>query len=102
MPIKTTLVLFGLTIAMPAFADTWFLAGHEGGCSPIAMLVRVVPEAANIHAPDTFIALMRTQGREVTREAFSLPNGKAVAVKVPSLGLSPLFVDEQVCRRITK
>ncbi len=102
MSIKSVLLLLGLAFTMQTFADTWFLAGREGGCRPIAILVRAVPETAEIHDPEAFIALMRAQGREVTRKVLPLPDGKAVAVKVPSLGLSPLFVDERVCRRFSK
>jgi len=99
MPSKSALPLLGLVLAAPALADEWFLASREGGCGPISVLVRVVPEAADIRDPDAFVALMRAQGREVTRKQLPLPDGKAVVVRVPSLGLSPLFVDERFCRR---
>lgn len=99
MPSKSVLPLLALILATPALADEWFLAGREGGCSPISVLVRKVPEAADIHDPDAFVALMRAQGREVTREPLPVPDSKAVVVKVPSRELSLLFVDERFCRR---
>lgn len=99
MPSKSFLPLLGLILATPALADEWFLAGREGGCSSISALIRWFPEMADIHDPDALVALMRAQGREVTRQLLPVPDSTAVVVKVPSRELSLLFVDERFCRR---
>lgn len=82
-----------------AAADAWYLLGREGGCFPIGpVLVKKVPEAADIADPDAFVRLMQQQGHEVSREDRAMPHGRLTVVRVPALGLALGFGDQALCQ----
>lgn len=84
-----------------AFASTeWFLFSRHGACAEIASLKRKVPDLGEVHAPDTFVTLMRDKGHRVTVNETTVPKGRLVEVTVPDQGLALVFVTAALCRSV--
>jgi hypothetical protein len=91
-----------LLFVEPSFAlaaAEWFLMSRHGECAEISSLTRKVPDLGDVRDPSAFIKLMRDKGYQVTMNEVSIPNGKAVEVKVPERELSLMFVPPEVCQQ---
>ena len=76
---------------------------RHGECAEITTLQRKIPDLSNITDPQTFIAFMEKKGHNViVKDLYSNERkeiqGMAFDVKIPSEGLSLLFVKGIICK----
>ncbi len=100
------IILLGL-IASPVWGGEtkWFLLSREDGCVGLGLLAKREKLPRVPATPEEFAQMMRERGYHVT---LSLPegfpaesSGKVVMVKVRE-NMSPVFVQEDICRQMNK
>jgi hypothetical protein len=83
--------------------ENWFLMSRHGECVAIASIERKVPDIGDIDTPQEFVAHMERKGIEVisndlyAKERKGL-QGIAFDIKIPSEGLSLMFVKRFMCK----
>lgn len=85
-----------LVAAVNGFAEEgrWMLLSRHMVCAPISVLARKVPDMGTVTSPDQFVRMLQARGYDMKRT--DVP-GAGVAVEVPALGLSPMFVPYESC-----
>jgi len=76
---------------------------RHGECAEITTLQRKIPDLSNITDPQTFIAFMEKKGHNViVKDLYSNERkeiqGMVFDVRIPSEGLSLLFVKGIICK----
>ena len=84
-------------------SEKWFLMSRHGECAEITTLQRKIPDLSNITDPQTFIAFMEKKGHNViVKDLYSNERkeiqGMFFDVRIPSEGLSLLFVKGIICK----
>ena len=83
---------------------TWFLLSREEGCLDLKILVEAEKLPRIPTSPEDYAQMIRERGKDVSLE---LPkdvpsdfNGKIVQVRVGNDEGGPVFVKDEVCRKI--
>ena len=84
-------------------SEKWFLMSRHGECAEIITLQRKIPDLSNITDPQTFIAFMEEKGHNVIVKDWHSNERKEIQgmvfdVRIPSEGLSLLFVRGIICK----
>ena len=83
--------------------ERWFLISRHGECAEITILQNKIPDLGNIKDPQAFIAFMEGKGHKViVKDLYSNERKEiqrmAFDVRIPSEGLSLLFVKGIICK----
>lgn len=93
--------LAALTVATPGRAADWLLLSREGGCAPLDVLGRKLPDLPPIQTPDQLEAYLRTSGLHYSRKQQSDGGGGFQEFLVPSAGLSVVLVPRARCQDVS-
>lgn len=93
--------LAALTVATPGRAADWLLLSREGGCAPLDVLGRKLPDLPPIQTPDQLEAYLRTSGLHYSRKQQSDGGGGFQEFLVPSAGLSVVLVPQTQCQDVS-
>lgn len=107
LPMLRLLPLLLLLLTMPVAArqPAWFVLAHDDGCIDVKVLVKAEKLSRAPVSPEDFARMMRERGESVVvGPPADLPPelaGKVVQVRVGSWK-APVFMQDEVCRRIGK
>lgn len=82
----------------------WYLLSREQGCVELTTLVEAYSLPRAPTSPDDYAQMMRERGKKVTlglpKEVPADFNGKIVQVRVGDDDGGPVFVTDEVCRKL--
>lgn len=105
---RSLLILLILLVPLPSPAQqaTWYLLSREQGCVDLINLVQAQKLPRVPTSPEDYAQMMRERGKDVSLE---LPQdvpadfkGKIVQVRVSGDEGGPVFIKEEVCRKLGK
>jgi len=76
---------------------TWLLAGREGACLPLSILVKKDEQLKGITSPLQLSEKLKALGHQTEVKVFKAGIRPAVEVRAPSAGIHVMFVRQENC-----